>query len=104
MRSSLLRKQTGQVNADANVILLALSSVHVAKRENAIVNRLNKTKVEKKVDHEQERVDRIKQETAVKRAAANERVRITTFPPLLGGSPRRHGPTAKGGTGTYEDP
>ncbi|KAJ2919155.1 hypothetical protein MD484_g1264, partial [Candolleomyces efflorescens] len=46
---------------------------HVPRRENPIVNRLNKTKVEKEVDHEQERVDRIKQETAVKRAAANER-------------------------------
>jgi hypothetical protein len=35
---------------------------------------MNKTKVEKEVDHEQERVDRIKQENAVKRAAAAERV------------------------------
>ncbi|KAI0642922.1 cytoplasmic protein [Trametes meyenii] len=44
--------------------------VHVPKRENPIVNRLNKTKVEREVDHEQERVERIKQENAVKRAAA----------------------------------
>jgi hypothetical protein len=51
-----------------------LDSVHVAKRENVIVNRLNKTKVEREVDHEQERVDRIKQENAVKRAAAAEKV------------------------------
>jgi hypothetical protein len=51
-----------------------LDSVHVAKRENVIVNRLNKTKVEREVDHEQERVDRIKQENAVKRAAAVEKV------------------------------
>ena len=35
---------------------------------------MNKTKVEKEVDHEQERVDRIKAENAVKRAAAAERV------------------------------
>ncbi|KAI0088637.1 cytoplasmic protein [Irpex rosettiformis] len=46
---------------------------HVPKRENPIVNRLNKTKVERQVDHEQERVDRIKKETAVKRAAALEK-------------------------------
>ncbi|KAF5319916.1 hypothetical protein D9611_011054 [Ephemerocybe angulata] len=47
--------------------------VYIARRDNAIVNRLNKTKIEKEVDHEQERVDRIKKENAVKRAAANER-------------------------------
>jgi hypothetical protein len=45
-------------------------TVHVPKRENVIVNRLNKTKVVREVDHEQERVDRIKRENAVKRAAA----------------------------------
>jgi len=44
--------------------------IHVPKRENPIVNRLNKTKVERQVDHEQERVERIKQESAVRRAAA----------------------------------
>lgn len=44
--------------------------VHVAKRENVIVNRLNKTKVEREVDHEQERVERVKKENAAKRAAA----------------------------------
>lgn len=47
--------------------------IHVAKRENPIVNRLNKTKVEKQVDHEQERIDRIKQESAVRRAAAAQK-------------------------------
>ncbi|KAF8073581.1 cytoplasmic protein [Lyophyllum atratum] len=47
--------------------------VHVIKRENVVVNRLNKTKVEKVVDHEQERVDRIKAESAVRRAAAAEK-------------------------------
>ncbi|KAG5645451.1 hypothetical protein DXG03_006000 [Asterophora parasitica] len=46
---------------------------HVPKRENVIVNRLNKTKVEKVVDHEQERVDRVKAESAVRRAAATEK-------------------------------
>ncbi|OSX57211.1 hypothetical protein POSPLADRAFT_1050252 [Postia placenta MAD-698-R-SB12] len=44
--------------------------VHVPKRENPIVNRLNKTKVERQVDHEQERIDRIKVESAVRRADA----------------------------------
>ncbi|KAH9480692.1 Coiled-coil domain-containing protein 25 [Psilocybe cubensis] len=47
--------------------------VHVATRENAIVNRLNKTKTERQVDHEQERIDRIKKENAIKRAAAAEK-------------------------------
>ncbi|KAK0201485.1 cytoplasmic protein [Desarmillaria ectypa] len=50
--------------------------VHVATRENPIVNRLNKTKVEKEVNHEQERVDRIKQETARRRAAAAEKKKV----------------------------
>jgi hypothetical protein len=47
--------------------------VHVAKRENPIVNRLNKTKSEREVDHEQERIDRIKKESAIRRAAAAEK-------------------------------
>ncbi|KAI9454041.1 cytoplasmic protein [Lactarius psammicola] len=44
--------------------------LHIPKRENAIVNRLNKTKVERVVDHEAERIDRVKNENAAKRAAA----------------------------------
>ena len=51
------------------------------KRENPIVNRLNKTKQEREVDHEQERVDRIKKETAIKRAAAAQKVRLETQAP-----------------------
>ena len=35
---------------------------------------MNKTKVEKQVDHEQERIDRVKQENAVKRTAAAQKV------------------------------
>ena len=54
-------------------------AVHIAKRENVIVNRLNKTKVERQVDHEQERVDRVKQENAVKRAAAAQKVRTLLY-------------------------
>lgn len=46
------------------------------QRENAIVNRLNKTKVERVVDHEQERVDRTKAEAAARRVAAAQKVRI----------------------------
>ena len=38
------------------------------------MNRLNKTKEVREVDHEQERVDRIKKETAVRRAAAAAKV------------------------------
>ncbi|KAJ7051792.1 cytoplasmic protein [Mycena amicta] len=47
--------------------------VHVPTRENAIVNRLNKTKSERVVDHEQERVDRMKREGAARRAIAAEK-------------------------------
>ncbi|KDR82544.1 hypothetical protein GALMADRAFT_237912 [Galerina marginata CBS 339.88] len=50
--------------------------VYVITRENPIVNRLNKTKDERQVDHEQERVDRIKKENAVKRAAAAEKKKL----------------------------
>jgi hypothetical protein len=46
----------------------------VPARENAIVNRLNKTKVEKEVDHEAERQARLKAEGRVKKAAAIEQV------------------------------
>jgi len=46
----------------------------VEKRENVINNRLNKTKLEREVDHEQERIERIKQENAIKRIAAAEKV------------------------------
>ena len=49
--------------------------VHVPNRENAIVNRLNKTKVERVVDHEAEQIERVKRENAVKRAAAAAKVR-----------------------------
>ncbi|KAI0060471.1 cytoplasmic protein [Artomyces pyxidatus] len=47
--------------------------VYIPKRENAIVNRLNKTKNERVVDHEAERIERIKAENAVKRAAAAQK-------------------------------
>ncbi|CAK5284475.1 unnamed protein product [Mycena citricolor] len=47
--------------------------VHVAKRENPIVNRLTKTKVERVVDHEQDRIDRLKRENSERRLAANDK-------------------------------
>lgn len=50
--------------------------VHIVKRENAIVNRLNKTKVESVVDHEAERIERVKRENAVKRATAAAKVHL----------------------------
>lgn len=48
--------------------------VHVVARENAVVNRLNKTKLEKEVDHEAERQARLKDEGRRKKAEATERV------------------------------
>lgn len=50
--------------------------MYVEKRENAINNRLNKTKLEREVDHEQERIDRVKKENAIKRVAAAEKVHL----------------------------
>ncbi|KAG8980279.1 Coiled-coil domain-containing protein 25 [Tulasnella sp. JGI-2019a] len=50
--------------------------IHVAQRENAIVNRLNKTKVERDPDFEQERIDRLKAETAKKRIAAEQQRKV----------------------------
>jgi hypothetical protein len=45
------------------------------------VNRLNKTKVERVVDHEAEQIERVKRENAVKRAAAAAKVNAS-HPPL----------------------
>ncbi|WVQ78409.1 hypothetical protein IAT38_000495 [Cryptococcus sp. DSM 104549] len=49
--------------------------VHVQSRDNAIVNRLNKTKIEKEVDHESERQERLREEGRKKKAEAIERAR-----------------------------
>jgi hypothetical protein len=53
--------------------------VHVTTRDNAIVNRMNKTKVEREVDHEAERQARLKEEGRTKKAEATERVSRRTF-------------------------
>ncbi|KAI9637834.1 uncharacterized protein MKK02DRAFT_35925 [Dioszegia hungarica] len=61
---------TGQVSFHSDK---KVKRVHVSTRDNAIVNRLNKTKVEKEVHHEAERQDRLKAEGRKKKAAAEER-------------------------------
>lgn len=45
---------------------------HVKEKDNAVVNRLNKTKKEIQVDHEAERQDRLRQEGRLKKAKAIE--------------------------------
>ncbi|KAJ7776807.1 cytoplasmic protein [Mycena maculata] len=52
---------------------LSACIVHVPNRQNPIVNRLNKTKNERVVDHEQERIDRLKREASARRTAASEK-------------------------------
>lgn len=49
--------------------------VLVAQRENPIVNRLNKTKVEQKPDFKQEKDDRLKELRKKEQAATQQRVR-----------------------------
>lgn len=55
------------------ISLVNIPVVHIPTRENPIVNRLNKTKVEKEVDHEQERADRLKAEATARRIEAQAR-------------------------------
>lgn len=50
--------------------------VLVPQRENPIVNRLNKTKVEKKPDFKQEKDDRLKELRRRDQAARLQRVRL----------------------------
>lgn len=52
---------------------------HVIERVNSVVNRLVKTKVVREVDHENEKVERIKEEGRVRRLAANVRVSYLSF-------------------------
>lgn len=53
--------------------------MHVPARENLIVNRLNKTKIEREVDHEADRQDRLRAEGRVKKAQAQEVVSLPPF-------------------------
>jgi hypothetical protein len=55
--------------------------VYVAKRENPIVNRLNKTKVEKHPDFRQEKEDRAKELRKKDRSVIADRVRRSDFRP-----------------------
>lgn len=59
--------------------------MYIEKRENPIVNRLNKTKAERQVDHEEERQERVKRENAVKRAAAAAQVCQRLYRTFVGG-------------------
>jgi hypothetical protein len=59
---------------------LADHTVHVQSRDNAIVNRLNKTKTENEVDHESERQERLRIEGRKKKLDAVERVRRLICP------------------------
>ncbi|KAA1114304.1 hypothetical protein PGT21_003629 [Puccinia graminis f. sp. tritici] len=68
---------TGQVSFHSDRIV---KRVHVATRVNAIVNRLNKTKVERTiVDLEQEKIEHEKEVNRLKRAIAAQRVSCPSF-------------------------
>lgn len=58
---------------------------HVKEKDNAIVNRLNKTKREVEVDHEAEKQDRLREEGRKKKAKAIEEVstRCCCFEPSV---------------------
>lgn len=68
-----------QLQANCERISLQVKRIHVAQRENAIVNRLNKTKVERDPDHGQERIDRLKAETSKKRIQSEKEVRFSFY-------------------------
>ena len=54
--------------------LIHLLSVQVITRDNSIVNRLNKTRFVREVDHETERQERLREEGRRKKLEAVERV------------------------------
>jgi len=68
----------------------ANQTVHVQTRDNAIVNRLNKTKIEKEVDHESDRQERLRLEGRKKKAEVLERVCLFLLPHPLS-RPSVHG-------------
>lgn len=59
-----------------------VKKILIAQRENPIVNRLNKTKVEKYPDLRQEKEDRLKELRKRDQAAVQARVRIPSSDPL----------------------
>ncbi|RSH80343.1 uncharacterized protein EHS24_008919 [Apiotrichum porosum] len=63
----------GQVSFHADK---KVKRVKVVTRDNVVVNRLNKTKVEKEVDHESERQERLRAEGRKKKASAIEQQRV----------------------------
>ena len=64
---------TGQVGFKDNKMV---KRVYVEKRENVVVNRLNKTKVEKYPDLRAEREERDKEERKKERIKGQEKVRL----------------------------
>lgn len=71
---------TGQVGFKDNK---KVKRVYVSARENAIVNRLNKTKVEKHPDLRQEKEDRERELRKVERIAQQEKVRRNSHAVVL---------------------
>lgn len=59
-------------------VLIIIHIAHISTRDNVIVNRLNKTKVEREVDHEAERQERLRVEGRKKKTEAIERVSQTS--------------------------
>ena len=64
-----------QIRTHSQATLVHWLSVHIITRDNTVVNRLNKTKLEKDVDHESERQERLREEGRRKKVEAVERVR-----------------------------
>lgn len=64
-----------------STVVSQVKRILVPKRENAIVNRLVKTKASKVVDHEAERAQRITKEAQARRAAALAKVSVIAFCP-----------------------
>lgn len=64
-------------------LLKQVKRILVPNRENPIVNRLNKTKVEKKPDLKAEKDEMLKQLRAKEQAALQIKVRASTFQKLL---------------------
>lgn len=58
-------------------VAIQVKRVHVPARDNVIVNRLNKTKVEKEVDHEEVRQERLREAGRLKKLEAIESVSST---------------------------